>query len=265
MICTVAVPRRDIAVRRLVAGLHAHSVRRDRALVDQRVQSVVHLIAGQHRGRRAVQLDEVESVDAEVAAGPIGPGTEVVEGVALGDLVDPATHLGGHGDATVRMLGQESADQLLAAAVPVHVGGVEEGHSGLHRCSQYAERVGFRRPSPSRRRAARCRVRSRTRDVRYGRERVAPSGQPRDVTETRLTWVRHAGRHAATEPRGAHLRQQEPGPALAGRTRRPAPRGSAVSTGRCTADSGLRRHRQGDVRGHRVVELDAHGVRCRRS
>jgi len=37
-----------------------------------------------------VQLHEVEGVDPEVAAGPVGPGPEVVERVVLRALLDPA-------------------------------------------------------------------------------------------------------------------------------------------------------------------------------
>ena len=116
---------------RLVDALDADAVRRDGFLLDQGVEGVEHRVVGVDRGRRAVQLDQVEDVDAEVAARPVGPGAEVLQHVVLRHLVHPAAHLGGHRDGGVGPVGEEAADDRLAATVAVHVGGVEEGHPVL--------------------------------------------------------------------------------------------------------------------------------------
>ena len=86
----------------LVAGLDTHPVRRDGALLDQGVEIVVRLVAGQHTRRRAVQLDQVEPVGPQVAPRAVDPAAEVGEGVVLGHLVLATTHLGGHGDRRCR-------------------------------------------------------------------------------------------------------------------------------------------------------------------
>ncbi len=86
-----------------------------------------------HGRRRAVQLDQVQALDAEVAAGPVGPLPEVVEHVVLRHLLHAPAHLGGDDDPLVRVRGEEAADVLLAAPVAVHVGGVEERHALLGR------------------------------------------------------------------------------------------------------------------------------------
>ena len=68
----------------LVDCLDGHAVRRDHLLVDQRVQRVEHPVVGEDRGRRAVQLDEVDGVHAEVAPAAVEPAAERVEGERLG-------------------------------------------------------------------------------------------------------------------------------------------------------------------------------------
>ena len=60
---------------------------------------------------------------------------------ASGALLDAAAHLGGDGEPGVGSGAQEAADQLLAAAVAVHVGGVEEGDSGVHGGGEHRHRV----------------------------------------------------------------------------------------------------------------------------
>ncbi len=125
--------------QRLLAGLDADAVRGDPLLLDQGVEGVEHLVRGVDGRRRAVQLHQVDAVDAEVAPGAVVPGAEVLQHVVLGDLLDPAAHLGGDQDVQVRPAGEERGDGLLAAAVAVDVGGVEEGHPGLGRRLQYRE------------------------------------------------------------------------------------------------------------------------------
>ena len=75
---------------------------------------------------------------------------EVGQGVVLRPLLDPAAHLGGHRDRPVRVVGEEPADELLAAPVAVHVGGVEEGHTRLDSRLQHGQGVSIRHLAPVR-------------------------------------------------------------------------------------------------------------------
>ena len=72
------------------------------------------------------------------------------ERVGVGDVrVGAAAHLRRDGQAVVRAAGgQERADELLGAAVAVHVGGVQERHAGVDGGSQHLQRrlVGHRPP-----------------------------------------------------------------------------------------------------------------------
>jgi hypothetical protein len=89
-----------------------------------------------------VQLDEVQRVDAEVGPRPVVPGAEVLARVVLRHLRDAPAHLGGDGDPRVRAtLPEEAADEGLAAAVAVDVGGVEERDPAVHGGVQHGERV----------------------------------------------------------------------------------------------------------------------------
>jgi hypothetical protein len=132
----------------LVAGLDAHAVGGDPVLLDEGVERVEDRVRGVHGGGRAVELNQVEPVDAEVGAGPVGPGAEVLEGVERGVEVDAAAHLGGHQDRRVRPLLEEAPDELLRASVAVHVRGVEEGHSRIDRSAEDGERVLFPHLAP---------------------------------------------------------------------------------------------------------------------
>ena len=64
----------------LGAGLDAHAVGGDAPLRDQRVERVEHRVAVVHVRRRAVQLHQVEGVDAEVCPAAIGPAAEARPG-----------------------------------------------------------------------------------------------------------------------------------------------------------------------------------------
>ena len=75
----------------VVDSLDADAVSRDRALVDEGVQAVVDLIGGEHFGRRAVQLHEVERVGLQVRARAIRPRAEVLERVVARNLLDSST------------------------------------------------------------------------------------------------------------------------------------------------------------------------------
>ena len=94
-----------------------------------------------------MELHEVERLDAQVLARAIVPGAEVLERVVLGPLLDPAAHLRRH-EQVLAALGQKPADEPLAAAVAVDVGGVDERHARVHGRPQHAERVvlGHRAP-----------------------------------------------------------------------------------------------------------------------
>jgi hypothetical protein len=100
MICTVATVRPFDGGRGLLCGLDADEVRRDGTVLDQCVERVIGRVRLDHVRRRAVQLHQVEPVDVQVGPGPVDPRAEVLGGVALRDLVEPATHLGGSVDRT---------------------------------------------------------------------------------------------------------------------------------------------------------------------
>ena len=91
---------------------------------------------------RAVQLHEVERVDAEVLAAAVGPGAQGVGGERLGHVrVGAAAALGHDGQAGVGPLAQQPADEPLAAAVAVDVGRVEHRHAGVDRGVQHRHGV----------------------------------------------------------------------------------------------------------------------------
>ena len=73
-----------------------------------------------------MQLHQVERVHAEVASRPVDPGPEVLRPVVLRQLLHPPAHLGGHGEIGVGVVREEPAEDLLAAAVAVDIGGVVE-------------------------------------------------------------------------------------------------------------------------------------------
>ncbi len=56
--------------------------------------------------------------------------------------IGAAAHLGGDGESGVGALGEQAADEGLAAPVTVDVGGVEEGDSRLDRRVEHRHRVG---------------------------------------------------------------------------------------------------------------------------
>ena len=63
-------------------------------------------------------------------------------------LLGPAAHLGRDEHVELGTGAQVLADQLLAAAVTVHVGGVEERHAGLRRAVEHRDRVLVRHVAP---------------------------------------------------------------------------------------------------------------------
>ncbi|QAY73036.1 MFS transporter [Agromyces protaetiae] len=128
---------------RLLDGLDAHAVVRDRAVRDEGVERVEHDVVAVDGRRRAVQLHEVERGDAEVLPRAVGPRAEVLEDVVLGYLRHPPPHLGRDRHARVGVRGEPAADDRLAAAVAVDVGRVEHRDARGVRRVEHRERVGF--------------------------------------------------------------------------------------------------------------------------
>src|SRR5262249_4219524 len=118
-------------VQRLIHRFDADAVRGDALLVYESVECLEYLVAAIDGRRRAMQLDEVQGLDAQIAARAVGPGAEVVEGVVLRPLLDAPAHLGGDGQGVSGVGALPLADQLLAAAVAVAVGRVAEGDARL--------------------------------------------------------------------------------------------------------------------------------------
>ncbi len=128
--------------QRLGHGLHRDAVGGDAPLGDERVQGVVHGVVGVDRRGRAVQLDEVEGLDAEVLPRAVRPGAEGVERVRLGHMGVRATaHLRRDRQAMAPALGEQPPDEPFAAPVAVDVGGVQEGHARVDRRVQDRHRA----------------------------------------------------------------------------------------------------------------------------
>jgi hypothetical protein len=87
-----------------------------------------------------VQLDEIDGVDAEVLARALEPGAKVRLRIALEDLRRTAAELG-RDDERLVTLTQQPREQALGTAVPVDVGGVEEGDTRVDRGVQRRERL----------------------------------------------------------------------------------------------------------------------------
>ena len=81
-------------LQRLLDAFDADAVGGDPALLDHRVEVLEDLRVVVEVGRRAVQLDQVERVDAEVLARPVVPGAEVLGRVVGHRLLQPPAHLG---------------------------------------------------------------------------------------------------------------------------------------------------------------------------
>ena len=112
--------------------LDAHPVVADFALGDEAIE---HLEDGWFvvdAGRGAVQLQQVQAVGLEVDQAALDPGAQVGVAVALDRLLgQAASRLCRHDEGLPGPLAAQAGQVLLAAAVAVHVGGVEEGDSGV--------------------------------------------------------------------------------------------------------------------------------------
>ena len=98
MIWTLATPGYSMRLEGLLHPLHAHPVVGDDAVCDQLVEGREHLRAVVDVRRRAVQLDQVDALHAEVLAAAGQPAREGLGRVVGGDLLDAAAHLGRHDD-----------------------------------------------------------------------------------------------------------------------------------------------------------------------
>ena len=124
--------RRDARVldrlQRLLHLLDADPVRAHEALVDETVAGVEHRRRVVRLPGEAVELHEIDGLDAEVVTRTLDPAAEVVVGVEGEIEWYTAPELRRH-DERLRPLAQELPDKALGAAVAVHVGGVDEGHA----------------------------------------------------------------------------------------------------------------------------------------
>jgi hypothetical protein len=78
---------RDVCSRdrrqRFVTGLDRHAVVTDPPIRHHLVERVEHGVVAVDRRRRAVQLDQIDRVDAEVSPRAVVPGEEVLATVVL--------------------------------------------------------------------------------------------------------------------------------------------------------------------------------------
>src|SRR5699024_10169293 len=80
---------------------------------------------------RAVQLHQVECVYSQVLPAAIGPRPEVLQRIRFRNMrVGAASHLRGDRDVT-RFLRQILVNELLAAAIAIHVSSIEKGNSRI--------------------------------------------------------------------------------------------------------------------------------------
>src|SRR5665811_517355 len=83
--------------------------------------------------RRAVELDQVEAVDAEPLTAAVHPAPERLRVVVRGQLGHAPAHLRGDDEALAGARAKEPADEALTPAVAVDVGRVDEGDAGVGR------------------------------------------------------------------------------------------------------------------------------------
>ena len=114
MIWTVATPGYSIAFSALLDLLDAHPVRADEAVRDETVTGLEHRRLVVDLPRWAVELDEVDDVDAEVLSRALEPHSEVVVGVVRDVERRPTAELR-RDDEPLGPLAQEPADQPLAS------------------------------------------------------------------------------------------------------------------------------------------------------
>ena len=97
----------------LFAGLRAHAVGADSALGDQVIEQVPDMRCSDELVGRAVQLNQVDGLNAKVLPGAIVPVAEVVAAVVGCRRGDSASHLRGHHELRLRTGGEEAAHEAL--------------------------------------------------------------------------------------------------------------------------------------------------------
>ena len=130
--------------------LHADAVGGDGARGHQLVQRREVLRAVVDGRVEAVELDEVQRLDAQVLAAAVRPGPERLGRVARHVQGRAPAHLGGDEERLAGALGQEPADHPLAPPVAVDVRGVDEVHAGIGRRVQRPQAVGVVHRAPVR-------------------------------------------------------------------------------------------------------------------
>src|SRR5512132_232253 len=127
--------------KRLVHALHTYAIVPDLAGTNHVIEDAVDLFTAEDRGRRAMQLQQIDRIGREVLQAPIDPRGEVVAGVAGGRLRrQPPSRLRRHVDPLAWPLLAEPRDEALASPVTVDVRGVDEVDAGVDRRMQRADR-----------------------------------------------------------------------------------------------------------------------------
>src|ERR687894_221818 len=112
---------------RLLHPLHAHAVVLYLAGPLQLLERLEGRVLTVSLRGRAVELEKVKRLDAEVPEAPLDEGREVLGVVPFGGVrVEAAAGLGRDEDLVARAVLEQPADELLAAAIAVDVGGIEK-------------------------------------------------------------------------------------------------------------------------------------------
>ena len=92
--------------------------------------------------RRAMQLQQIERIDAEILAAAIDEGFEIGLRIALQHMrIEPAPRLGRHDRALAPALLEHLANDPLRAAVAIDVGRIDEIDPGVERSVQRLARI----------------------------------------------------------------------------------------------------------------------------
>ena len=141
------------AVHRLGHRLDAGAPVPDLSLLLERSERLEDFAALEYVEGHAVELRQVQRLDAEVLERRLGVAAHRVRGeVGRPARVGEAAELRGDEEVAFRVgglaLGEEAADERLAAAQAVDVGGVEEGDAGVGRRAEGVERLLVRNVAP---------------------------------------------------------------------------------------------------------------------
>ena len=119
------------AKQALVDGLHAGAESAELALGAKAAEPFEDLAAAKNLGRHAMELGEVERVDAEPAQRVLGGGAQTGLGVTVGVEGGGAAEFGGDKDVLAARFAEESPDEGLAPTGAINVGGIEEIDTGV--------------------------------------------------------------------------------------------------------------------------------------